>query len=111
VGEHVWGRVDEAAVRMSSALAGGLGKTKEEMCGALSGGAMVIGGLYGREHVSESDERALSLAAAYRRAFLQHFGETQCAALRVLVEAPGDPQSCADIVDQAATILIRLLDS
>ena len=40
VGEHLWGEVDGRIRRMTSGLAGGVGCSYEELCGALSGGAL-----------------------------------------------------------------------
>jgi C_GCAxxG_C_C family probable redox protein len=95
---------------MATALAGGLGNTQQEMCGALSGGALVIGGLLGRESLEEDDRAALNLAASFRQRFLAEFGYTQCARLREkVIYAPGDPGSCAALVEQAAKILLELL--
>ena len=48
VGEHLLGPLDDQVLRMSSGLGGGLGSTQQELCGALSGGVLIIGALYGR---------------------------------------------------------------
>ena len=110
VGEHVLDDLEPRCVRMATGLAGGLGDTQQEMCGALSGGVLVIGGLLGRISLSESDRPALTLATRYRRRFLAEFGGTQCARLReTVVYAPGGLGSCAVLVERAATILLELL--
>jgi hypothetical protein len=69
---------------MATGLAGGLGDTQQEMCGALSGGVLVIGGLLGRESLNEDDRPALDLATRYRKRFLAELDATQCARLRDL---------------------------
>jgi C_GCAxxG_C_C family probable redox protein len=110
VGEHVLGGLSSACARMATGFAGGVGDTQQEMCGALSGGVLVIGGLLGRTRLGESDRPALDLATRYRRRFLAEFGETQCARLcEKVVYAPGGPGSCAALVGRAATILLELL--
>ena len=48
VGEHWLGQVDDRVRRMVTGLGGGVGGTQQEMCGALSGGVLLIGALYGR---------------------------------------------------------------
>jgi len=48
VGGHVLGNLDPRFVRMATGFAGGVGESKQEMCGALSAGVMLIGALYGR---------------------------------------------------------------
>jgi C_GCAxxG_C_C family probable redox protein len=110
VGEHVLEDPSSECARMATGLAGGVGDTQQEMCGALSGGVLVIGGLLGRTRLGESDQPALDLAARYRRRFLAKFGDTQCARLRErAVYAPGGLGSCGALVEQAAMILLELL--
>jgi C_GCAxxG_C_C family probable redox protein len=110
VGGHVLGDLGSECARMATGFAGGVGDTQQEMCGALSGSVLVIGGLLGRTSLSQSDRPALDLATCYRRRFLAEFGYTQCAWLREkVVYAPGGPGSCAALVERAATILLALL--
>jgi C_GCAxxG_C_C family probable redox protein len=110
VGEHVLGDLSSECARMATGFAGGMGDTQQEMCGALSGGVLVIGGLLGRKGLGESDRPALTLATRYRRRFLAEFGDTQCARLReTVVYVPGGLGSCAVLVERAATILLELL--
>ena len=99
------------AIRMATGFSGGLGDTREELCGALSGGVMVIGALLGRTSLEEDDKPAVTLAARYRERFLETFGYTQCREVREkIVNAPGGLGSCGALVEKAATILLRLLD-
>ena len=110
VGGHVLDDLEPQCVRMATGLAGGVGNTQQEMCGALSGGVMVIGGLLGRTSLSESDQPALTLSTRYRQRFVAEFGDTLCARLReTVVYAPGGLGSCAVLVERAATILLGLL--
>ncbi|MBE9508000.1 MAG: C_GCAxxG_C_C family protein [Chloroflexi bacterium] len=110
VGGHVLGDLSPQCARMATGFAGGVGDTQQEMCGALSGGVLVIGGLLGRESLKESDWPALKLATRYRRRFLAEFGYTQCGRLREeVVYTSGGLGSCAALVEQAATILLEFL--
>lgn len=109
VGGHVLGDLGPQCARMATGLAGGVGDTQQEMCGALSGGVMVIGGLFGRESLDEDDLPALDLATRYRERFLAELGATQCGRLRELVEAPGGLGSCDLLVERAAMILLGVL--
>jgi C_GCAxxG_C_C family probable redox protein len=110
VGEHVLGDLGPMGARIATGLAGGVGDTQQEMCGALSGGVLVIGGLLGRESVDEDDWPALSLATRYRKCFLAELGATQCARLREMIYASGGLGSCDLLVERAATILLELLE-
>lgn len=105
------GDVTPQSMRMSTVFAGGLGSTRDELCGALSGGAMVIGALLGRVSVEENDEQALALTAEYRKRFVEAFGRTQCSELREkVVDVPGGLGSCARLVQEASEILAGLLE-
>ena len=108
VGEHILGELEPQAVRMTTGLAGGVGSSHQEMCGALSGGVLVIGGLLGRENLAQDDKRALSLVRRYRDNFLRAFGETQCEKLRERIQTPGGLGSCAALVERAAAVLLEL---
>lgn len=110
VGEHVLGDLEPQCARMATGLAGGVGDTQQEMCGALSGGVLVIGGLLGRESLDEDDRPAFALATRYRERFLTELGATQCARLREIVYAPGGLGSCGLLVERAATILLELIE-
>ncbi|MDI7274760.1 MAG: C-GCAxxG-C-C family protein [Anaerolineae bacterium] len=110
VGEHALGQVPEACVRMASVLAGGIGGSQQELCGALAAGVLIIGGLLGRRRPGEDDRPALALVARYRERFLAELGATQCARVRELMKAPGGLRSCARVVERAAAILLELLE-
>jgi C_GCAxxG_C_C family probable redox protein len=110
VGEHLMDDLEPRCVRMATGLAGGVGDTQQEMCGALSGGILVIGGLLGRTSLSQSDQAALMHATRYRQRLIAEFGDTQCARLReTVVHVPSGLGSCAALVERAATILLELL--
>ena len=97
-------------VGMACALCGGLGNTKQEMCGALSGGALVIGALWGRSDPTEDDEFVLNLTARYREQFVSAFGGTQCIWLREnVVFCSGGLGACRTLVERATSILLDVL--
>jgi C_GCAxxG_C_C family probable redox protein len=110
VGEHMLGHLEPQCAIMATGFAGGLGDTRQEMCGALSGGALVISALFGRKDVAADDKLAINIAARYRERFLAELGDTQCARLREKVHTPGGLGSCAVLVEQAAMILMHVLD-
>jgi C_GCAxxG_C_C family probable redox protein len=110
VGEQLLPRWSIDYVRVGTGFAGGVGESQQEMCGALSGGLILIGALYGRTGLSESDQPAVRLASQYRRRFLEQFGHTQCGRLREeVVYRPGGVGSCGKLVERAAAILLELL--
>jgi C_GCAxxG_C_C family probable redox protein len=95
---------------MAAGFCGGVGGSNQELCGALSGAVMVIGGLFGRASVEEDDQQAVDLSACYRDRFLKEFGHTQCAELKEkVVDPPGGLGSCAALVKVAAGLLLDLM--
>jgi C_GCAxxG_C_C family probable redox protein len=110
VGGHMLDDLKPQCMQMATGLAGGLGNTRQEVCGALSGGVLVIGALFGRASPAEDDQLAIDLAAGYRNRFLEELGYTQCAELRAkVVDPPGGLGSCGALVERAANILLDLL--
>jgi C_GCAxxG_C_C family probable redox protein len=109
VGGHVLGDLDPCLVRMTTGFAGGVGESKQEMCGAFSAGVMIIGALYGRNSLGEDDLPAQQMATRYRVRFAAELGATRCGPLYEQAHAPGGFGSCSVVVERAARILLRLL--
>ena len=111
VGPHYLEKVDPLAIRMATPFAGGVSGSHAELCGALSGGVMLIGALYGRDDPCTSDETCQRLAKIYREKFLQTFGYTCCQDLKDnWVGKPGQ-ESCALLVAKAAGVLVDVLEN
>ena len=97
-------------IKMSTGFAGGIGSTKEGLCGALTGGVMVIGGLYGRTEPKANDEKCQELCAEYQRRFEEEFGCVRCAELKAKwVGKPGQ-ERCVQLVERAARLLLEVLE-
>ncbi|MEN6479924.1 MAG: C-GCAxxG-C-C family protein [Anaerolineales bacterium] len=101
--------VPEVLVRASCPFGGGVCE-HEELCGALSGGVMVLGALWGREAPGINDDLVKDLACQYRRRFREHFGHTLCAPIH---DSPWRTTAvgCAQVVRDSAEILIDLIDT
>lgn len=109
VGEHLWGDVDDHTRRMTSGLAGGVGCSYQELCGALSGGALIIGALHGRASADEDDTECNRRVSLYRDQFLERFGTTRCFDLRESGYGSEGRWPCSALVDQATRILWQVL--
>jgi C_GCAxxG_C_C family probable redox protein len=109
VGEHLLGQVDDQVCRMVTGLGGGVGGTQQEMCGALSGGILLIGALHGRTGADEDDSRCMRLASLYREQFAQTMGSTRCGELRARRYGSSGTSPCATLVEQAVYILLEML--
>ena len=109
VGEYLLGHVDYWMQRMATGLAGGVGCSHQEMCGALSGGVLLIGALHGRTKPTEDDRECQRLAAEYRERFAQELGATRCGDLRAKGYGSGGTQPCSAVAERAARILLQVL--
>ena len=106
--------LDAAAVRAASTMVGGLGMGKT--CGALAGGAMVLGVKYGR---ASMEEGILATQTLVKR-FEQEFGTTNCfeiagvdwtdtnAAIQALM-APEFLKKCAEITARTAEMVAEII--
>jgi C_GCAxxG_C_C family probable redox protein len=110
VGENYLGEVSPQAVRLATPFAGGVGSTKLELCGALTGGLMVIGGLMGREKAATNDDKCQELAAAYRAEFLREFGWLKCQELKQNWIGNAGQPSCRALVERAAGVLVGVIE-
>ena len=110
VGGYYLGEVSPQAVRMSTPFAGGVGSTRAELCGALTGGLMVIGGLAGRADAVTNDDRCQELAAAFRAEFLRAFGWLKCQILKDNWIGTAGQESCRALVEKAAGVLVEVIE-
>lgn len=110
VGERYLEPFDEGYVRMSTGFGGGVGRSREELCGALTAGVMLIGALHGRAHIGEDEDDCVRLTDRYRTRFRQAFGETNCGALRRSGFGSDGHTPCSTLVERAAGILLCVLE-
>jgi C_GCAxxG_C_C family probable redox protein len=109
VGEHLWGHVEDLMLRISCGLAGGVGCSHQELCGALSGGVLVLGALYGRTHPDEDDAQCDRLICTYRERFVQEFGTSRCCELKASGYGSDGQWPCSTLVERATRILLHVL--
>jgi C_GCAxxG_C_C family probable redox protein len=101
VGEEYVPELSEPMIKMSTPFAGGIGGTHQDLCGAFTGGLMVIGALHGRADLVNDDD-CQKLAADFRFAFLERFGSLTCSDLR--------QGACGQLTKDAALLLMEMLD-
>ena len=110
MGEYLWGTVDPQWVRMAAAFGGGVGGTHEEICGALSGGVMALGALWGPRFPKDNEDRLRQAIRRYRERFIAEIGPTQCGALRAEMYGPQGKEPCSVLVQRAIGILLAVMD-
>lgn len=109
VGERVFGQVNPIVVKAADGFAGGVGSTRSELCGALSGGVIALGLLFGRITAEEDDKHLLALVKELRDTFRQHFGETQCRPIREEAKGSDGSGSCAPVAQAAAAMTMQVI--
>ncbi|MCD4671478.1 MAG: C-GCAxxG-C-C family protein [Anaerolineaceae bacterium] len=100
-GDYYLGKLSEAMIGMSTPFAGGIGCEHHDLCGALTGGLMVIGALHGRADGKVNDDKCQRLAATYRSAFLKKFGSLTCADL--------NQGNCGELTREACLVLMEVM--
>lgn len=109
VGSYLFGEVDERLLRATTGFAGGVGGTHEGMCGALVGGVLCIGAMYGRAQMNEDDQISHRLSAAYREAFINTFDVVQCKELRQKGFGSGGDTPCGVLIGRAIQLFFDVL--
>lgn len=100
----------EDLLRATTALCGGIAGTHEYICGALSGGILLIGVLYGRTAPQDSRDKLYELTRRYTTEFVARFGSTICRDLRDHGPyGPKGPLNCRILMGRAAELLLECL--
>jgi len=94
--------------RAASCFGGGVGKSKQELCGALAGGLMALGLAYGRDSGAESCELAYGLAAEFRERFISLHGASRCHVLLERFGAQAEWEHCKRLTAATAGMLFDL---
>ena len=108
VGDHLFGKCPEVLIRASDPFGGGVALTREELCGVLSGGVMILGALRGRMSPTEDDKPLYALVARFRERFLALAGSTQCQP--IFAGYPEKHKRCQPIVVAGTKLLMEMLE-
>ena len=101
--------VDAQMVRMAGAFMGGAGGTREELCGVLSAGIMIIGALRGPRYPGDDESPMRQAITEYRERFIDEIGPTKCAALRDGSFGKDGREPCSVLARRAIRILLEIL--
>lgn len=97
------------APRAATCFGGGVGRTHEDMCGALAGGLVALGLALGRCTPQKNWDRAAAAGAGLRGRFLQTAGSTRCG---TILEAFGPQEGmarCVALTAEAAGLACTVL--
>ncbi|MGD1046924.1 MAG: C-GCAxxG-C-C family protein [Bacteroidota bacterium] len=100
---------NKSSCKVASGFCGGIGKCKQDICGALSGGIIVLGSFYGREKGGEDINKLVFLAAELRRLFLDEFKSTVCKNVIENIENREEYKNCQDVTAKTTVLLYHLI--
>lgn len=103
------GSAAQGIPRVATAFGGGVGRTKQEICGALAGGFIAIGLLYGRNEPADAWDAAADLAAELRSRFQQVHGTTTCGALLSAFGPQENMMRCKRLSGEVAAMLSEII--
>jgi len=92
--------LDKKALKMASGFGGGMGI--ESLCGALTGGIMVLGVLFTKEKAHES-ERVKTLEKEFLSRYKDKMGDILCKPLKE--KHHNDEVRCLNVIKEAGVIL------
>ena len=106
--ELVHGSAEPALMRAADAFMGGIAGTQQHICGAVSGGLIVLGSLFGRTQPEEDDALLTRLCLEYLHNFEANCGvdSLRCFELRERRKVA----SCAPYVQLAVTEAISIIN-
>lgn len=96
-------------VKIASGFCGGIGRTHEDVCGALAGGVIAAGYLFGRTEQNKDLSEACRVISKFREMFLNEFGSTNC---KVILEQLGEQENlmkCKQLTARATGMLVDIL--
>jgi C_GCAxxG_C_C family probable redox protein len=107
--DHFAEKPDGYPVKVASAFCGGIGGTKEDICGAMTGAVIAVGYLYGRTEEGKDLSSTRTIISEFRKQFLEAFGSTNCA---LILEKLGEQEKsikCKQLTAKATGMLSDIL--
>ncbi|UCD78917.1 MAG: C-GCAxxG-C-C family protein [Desulfobacterales bacterium] len=102
--------IGEYTPKAATAFGGGVGRTKQEICGALSGGIIAIGYLFGRREPEADWTDASNLAAKLKLRFVHEYGATNCGALLATFGPQENMLRCKKLSGEVADMLVDIIE-
>lgn len=96
--------------KVATAFGGGVGRTKQDICGALTGGIIALGYLFGRSEPGADWTDVSELAAKLKRRFVLEYGSTNCGALLATFGPQEDMMRCKQLSGEVAGILAEIIE-
>jgi C_GCAxxG_C_C family probable redox protein len=100
---------DQGITKLASGFGGGIGGSHCETCGALTGGIIALGWMFGRKDPSDDKQKVYSLSAEFRNQFLKKFSSTNCQKILDMMEKHNIKLDCKKLTAEAVGILYEIL--
>lgn len=105
-----WSSVSAVTIqRAASGFCGGIGRCREDACGALTGGVIALSTIFGRDSGDENIDDLCTLAATFRARFIDQFKSTVCSRIQEEIRSREDIADCEDLTSQTGVILSELI--
>ena len=106
--EILHGEADPTIMKISTSFMGGISGTQQHICGAVSGGLIVLGSLYGRTEADVNDDLLTQLGQQYLETFTNTCGANSviCHELRERRKV----ESCVPYVQCAVIEALKLIE-
>ncbi|MFZ1983586.1 MAG: C-GCAxxG-C-C family protein [Desulfatitalea sp.] len=98
------------AIKIASGFGGGIAGSTQHLCGALTGGVIVLSSLFGRQNPTEGLKLFATTTNEFKKQFLDAFGALDCHAILEKSDPKQNPYGCVKLTAQAAVILSDLID-
>ncbi|MCB2187170.1 MAG: C-GCAxxG-C-C family protein [Deltaproteobacteria bacterium] len=96
--------------RAASGFGGGVGRSHQDICGALAGAVLAVGLLLGRDQAGAPWQAAHEAAALLRRRFVAAHGSTNCGELLARFGPQENMARCHRLSGQTAALLAGILE-
>lgn len=105
-----FGRTDHASlVKAASGLGGGIVGSTEELCGAFTGGVLVIGALLGRDAPGDELRDLGASVLEFKEEFAEKFGSLNCGTILDGFQEQGVQAGCPRLTAAAAVMVAEIL--
>jgi len=100
---------DPGITKFATGFGGGIGGSHCETCGALTGGIITLGWMFGRKDPSDDKQKVYSLSADFRNQFLKKFGSTNCQIILDMMEKQDIKMDCKKLTAETAGVLYEII--
>jgi len=94
---------------VATAFGGGVGISKQEICGAMVGGLIALGHLFGRSEPGADWANLQKLSEKLRNEFIRSYGTTNCGSLLAKFGPQENMMRCKQLSGEVAELLTKII--